>query len=147
MPGIAKRTATERNNLFVPELEARDYPELSLVMLAVIAFVIGTICLLAALAVCGVLSSAFADAFQIKRKDTGDNANETVDTAAELETVRPAEKQTSLPAKAFLIITGFFGIGAAFVLLFIGFSAFHFAAGHLGETLGAFRAHLESQIE
>lgn len=116
-------------------------------MIAVIAFVIGTICLLTALAVCGVLSSAFADAFQIKRKDTGDIANETVDTATELETVKPTEKQNSLPAKVFLIITGFFGIGAAFVLLFIGISAFHFAVGHLGETLGAFRVHLKSQIQ
>ncbi|MEJ6404692.1 hypothetical protein [Yoonia sp. 2307UL14-13] len=128
-------------------LEARDYPELSLVMLAVIAFVIGTICLLAALAVCGVLSSAFADAFRTKQKDTGDIANETVDNTAELETVSFTEKRTSLPVKVFLIITGFFGIVAAFVLLLIGFSAFHFAAGHPGETLGAFRVHLESQIQ
>lgn len=127
-------------------LEARDYPELSLVMHTVIAFVIGTICLFAALAVCGVLSSAFAGAFQTKQKGNNDTAEEEVDTAAEVETITSTRKPTSLPTKVFFIITGCVGFGAAFVLLFIGFSAFHFAVGHLAETLGAFRVHLEAQI-
>ncbi|WP_187429157.1 hypothetical protein ROLI_005690 [Roseobacter fucihabitans] len=127
-------------------LEARDYPELSLVMLAVVAFVIGTICLFAALAVCGVLGSAFAEALKTKQNGTGDAVEDEINTATEIETETFTKKVPSLPTKIILIITGFFGLCAAFVLLLIGFAAFHFATDHLGSSLGIFRDHLESQI-
>ena len=119
-------------------LEARDYPELSLVMLAVVVFVIGTICLFAALAVCGALISASTDAFQAKRSDTDSTAEMDIDTT---ET-----EVTSLTAKVLFIITVIFGLGAAFVLLPIGFAAFHYTAGDLGESLGVLQSYLGAKI-
>ena len=103
-------------------LDAKDYPQLSIVMLAIVAFFIGTMAFVGALAIWGFL---FAD-------------------------VATSSKQTwskaSKSAKAGLIVIAVPAFTAMVGLAIIAWITFYFSVQNLGTSLSGFRKHLERQV-
>ena len=103
-------------------LDARDYPQLSILMLGVVAIFIGTMAFAGALVIWGVLFADFATS------------------------IRPIWQEASRKGKAGLVAIALPAVAAILVLVFIGWVTFHFSVQNLSASLGSFREHLQSQI-
>lgn len=105
-------------------LDAKDYPELSMVLLATVMLVIGALSLLAALGLSAFVGKTYQDA----RKQRDDDS------------LGWFGKWLVWPVVA--------TISAIFVIFFLltGWVSFSFSIEHLSDSLGILKRHLEAQI-
>ncbi|WP_321365426.1 hypothetical protein [uncultured Celeribacter sp.] len=105
-------------------LDAKDYPQLSLVLLAVVAVAIGSLALLSACGMSVILGAEFQKAWADHRNNT----------------------QPSKARYVTLLISGAFLLPLIVVLLLIGFFSFHYSMENLADALARLRDHLLAQI-
>ncbi|MCK0097749.1 hypothetical protein MWU60_19405 [Yoonia sp. F2084L] len=104
-------------------LDAQDYPELSLVMLGIVAFFIGAMAFAAALAIWGFV---FAD------------------VATSIKTMWST---ASLRGQVGLVAIVVSLSAAMVVLVIIAWATFQFSVQNLSGSLSSFREHLQEQID
>ncbi|MCE8418863.1 hypothetical protein [Rhodovulum sulfidophilum] len=105
-------------------LDAKDYPQLSLVLLAVVAMAIGSLALLAA---CGV-SALLVTEFQKAWTDYRSNA------------------QRSKAKYVILLVAGAFLLPLIVMFLLIGFFSFHYSIENVADALARLRDQLLAQV-
>lgn len=105
-------------------LDAKDYPQLSLVLLAIVAVAIGSLALLAACGMSVILVTEFRKAWAEHRSNT------------------PRSKARYV----ILLVLGAFLLPLIAMFLLIGCFSFHYPIENLADALARLRDHLRAQI-